>query len=107
MKRHFAHRDEMLVKMRKHYLKRVYGLTVEQYEALGTACEICGDTEERKLHKSGKPYRMSVDHCHDTGKICGLLCGNCNAGIGHFDHDPDLMMKAIEYVKRTHAAQTA
>lgn len=81
---------------------RLYGLTIEQYKALGAACMICGATEDQRVQKkTGKPFRLAVDHDHDTGKVRGLLCGACNCGIGYFKHDEQLLAKAIEYLRRT------
>ncbi len=39
-----------------------------------------------------------VDHCHGTGKVRGLLCFNCNGGLGRFEDDPEVMARAIEYL---------
>ena len=64
-------------------------------EIQGDACAICGtkDTGNRKA--------FHVDHCHDTGKIRGLLCGNCNSGIGNLRDDINLLQRAIEYLQST------
>lgn len=43
--------------------------------------------------------RLHVDHCHTTGKVRGLLCYNCNNGIGRLKDDVDLMAKIIVYLK--------
>ena len=65
-----------------------YGMTPEEYrEALASACSLCGATD-RRIH---------VDHCHDTDRVRGPLCGQCNAGIGMLGHDPDLLRRAAEW----------
>lgn len=81
----------------KWQLKK-YGLTLEDHiklvERSGNKCEICGSDN---LY-SGKT-RLSIDHDHDSGKVRGLLCNNCNLGIGHFEHKEELLMSAIKYLK--------
>jgi hypothetical protein len=75
-------------------LFRKLGLTPAKYyemcEQQDWACLICGDIPANKLH---------VDHCHETNKIRGLLCGGCNIGLGHFYEDPARLQKAIEYLQ--------
>ena len=72
-----------------------YGINMSEYNAMkamqGEACAICGDREAK----------LYVDHCHDTGKIRGLLCQHCNTGLGAFKDDTEAMQQAIGYV--THA----
>lgn len=46
--------------------------------------------------------RLVVDHCHTTGKIRGLLCDDCNQGIGHFRDSPDLLRRAADYLEESH-----
>jgi hypothetical protein len=55
-------------------------------------CAICG------LKCVTKP-RLSVDHCHSTGRIRGLLCGVCNTGFGMFKNSPELLRKAALYAE--------
>jgi hypothetical protein len=79
---------------RKYYvLKSSKGLTREQYDQLlkeqKNVCAICNS----KLSK-----RLSVDHCHKTNLVRGLLCGKCNFGLGYFNDDPELLKKAIFYL---------
>jgi hypothetical protein len=42
-----------------------------------------------------------VDHCHDRGHVRGLLCHNCNVGIGNFQHDTAVLESAIQYLNQT------
>jgi hypothetical protein len=85
-------------KARAQHLKRKYGITEEDYQSVlvsqGGVCAICGELE---LSKTG---RLHIDHNHDTGKVRGLLCGQCNKGIGLFKDTPDLLLSAAKYLKR-------
>ena len=80
--------------------QRKYGISLGQYQSMfqaqNGACCICG-TSNPKGHGS-KNSRFSVDHCHRTGKVRGLLCHHCNIGIGAFGDDPAKLNKAIEYL---------
>jgi len=42
---------------------------------------------------------LVVDHCHSTGKVRGLLCSNCNRGIGMLQERVDILQNAIDYLK--------
>jgi hypothetical protein len=71
--------------------KQKYGLPPEEYNHMlaqqQNACAIC--RQETKL---------VVDHCHNSGKVRGLLCASCNAGLGAFDDDPVNLALAIAYL---------
>jgi hypothetical protein len=58
-------------------------------------CAICGSpptgTRSHGL--------LAIDHCHDTLKIRGLLCNNCNNGLGRFKDNPDSLRKAADYLE--------
>lgn len=43
---------------------------------------------------------LKIDHCHTTGLVRGLLCGNCNTAIGRFGDDPVRLQKAAQYLER-------
>lgn len=82
---------------RASHLRLRYGLTSEAYSRLlasqGGACGIC---RTKKLPARGTFY---VDHCHGTGKIRGLLCHQCNTGIGHMRDSVELLRAAIDYLE--------
>ena len=85
-------------------LKIRYGITPEQYANLlvcqNGRCAICGNEETAKHNRSRKVQKLAVDHCHETGKIRGLLCQDCNRGISKFHDDPSRLKKAISYLTR-------
>lgn len=90
-------------KMQRGYkLKRAFGLSLEDYQQMldrqGGVCAICKQPETTKSNTGGDK-NLSVDHCHKTGKIRGLLCHHCNTGIGKFNDNVDLLEAAIKYIK--------
>lgn len=81
-------------------VKQQYNLTEEQYALLikehDNKCAICGREERIKL--KGTLWSLSIDHCHKTGKIRGLLCAQCNVGIAKFDENIIFFQNAIKYL---------
>ena len=67
--------------------------------AQGNVCAICGNRESH-TYKSGKLKSLSVDHNHPTTKVRGLLCFNCNQGLGRFKDDIATLRRAIAYLER-------
>lgn len=96
--------ERAVANRRKANLARYYGLTVAEYNALlrkqGGVCAICGMDEPNSHGRTGKKFRLSVDHCHSTGRVRGLLCQKCNRAIGLLGDNPILMRKAISYLLR-------
>ncbi len=84
--------------IKDHHLRRNYGMTLEDFNRMvieqNGCCLIC------KKHQSELTNSLNVDHCHITGKVRGLLCGNCNAGIGNLKDSIGLLVSAIEYLKK-------
>jgi len=80
----------------KHHLKRTWNLTLEDYDALlesqNGGCAICGALPINR--------RLSVDHDHETGEIRGLLCSNCNTGIGLLGEDLTRLASAMNYLRK-------
>ena len=112
-----AHRDELNARARKTYaendeyrarrrltgnkwyrreerLKQVYGLSLQDYEAMvaqqGGVCRVCKTKPARPLF---------VDHSHASGRVRGLLCHPCNAALGFMRDDPVIAAAAAEYLR--------
>jgi hypothetical protein len=89
--------------MQETYQLRRLGCSNEKYQShfntQGGKCAICG---VRQGHRSryGKVCRLAVDHDHRTGKVRGLLCNNCNRGLGRFKDSIENLEAAIRYLKR-------
>lgn len=79
-------------KQKDTYLRSKYGITIEDYEQMSenqiNKCLICKNE-----------YPLVVDHCHTSEKVRGLLCSECNSGLGLFKENPDYLLGAIEYIK--------
>ena len=82
-------------------IKSKYGLTKEQYEELlekqGGVCAICRQPETRTT-KAGVVMLLHVDHCHNSGKIRGLLCHKCNSALGLFRESSEILSSAVNYL---------
>jgi Recombination endonuclease VII len=91
-----ANPERSIENKRRHNLKSLYGLSVDQYNDLlraqHGACAICGNGQSGRLH---------VDHCHDSGSVRGLLCNRCNRAIGLLGDDPAILRRAISYLLRS------
>jgi hypothetical protein len=85
-------------------LKKNYGVTLAWYEQRlaeqGNACAVCKKDASQNTVRQGKVLRLSVDHCHETGKIRGLLCNNCNRAIGLLGDCGDTLKSAIAYLEK-------
>ena len=88
---------------KRKYLLRKFNMTLEEYKALlnkqGGVCAICGEKEQvLRRAKSGQEM-LAVDHCHETGKIRGLLCFKCNTGIGALGDSVEGLERALDYLR--------
>ena len=83
-------------KIRAKNLKKRYGISIEKYEQMlinqNYRCKICGSTDP-----GHKKKHFSVDHCHKTGKVRGLLCTSCNLALGYLKDDVIILKSCIDY----------
>ncbi len=82
-----------------HILKSRYGVPIGWYEL--TLAEQEGKCASCKTNDPGGKGDFHVDHCHDLGHVRGLLCHNCNVGIGSLQHSVPMLEAAIQYLIRT------
>ena len=85
------------LKERRNNLKRMFGMSIEDYDTkLDAQCGVCNICGLKCV--SGK--RLAVDHDHATGKTRDLLCSICNGGLGKFQDNPELLIKAADYLRK-------
>jgi hypothetical protein len=91
-------RDKFLKSQQRSNFKGLYGITIEQRDALlqaqGSRCAACGSpTPQSKIG-------WVVDHCHVTGKIRGILCHPCNTGLGMTKDNPERLRNLAKYIEK-------
>lgn len=85
------------LKYRYNITEECYFRTLKQQE---NKCNIC-KKEETKKTLTGEIQKLSIDHCHTTGKFRGLLCDSCNIGLGKFKDNIEFLKNAIKHLKQT------
>lgn len=101
LKRNRKNRRENPLRTKKwdknNKLKHKFGITLKDYNQMledqDYKCKICG------IHQDEFGKSLIVDHNHKNGKIRGLLCQNCNIGIGNFRDNIKLLQKTIKYLR--------
>lgn len=90
-------REYLLLKQRRANVAR-YGITVEQFDEMTKAqsgvCAICQNPQT-----GSRWTNLSIDHDHETNRVRGLLCAECNLGLGKFKDNPELLEAAARYLK--------
>ena len=88
-----SHRPEI----RNKYYKRVFGITEDEFKAMvkrqKNSCAVCKEPIDME-----DKYSFNIDHCHDTGKVRGILCSKCNRGIGFFNNSEQRLLSAARYL---------
>lgn len=84
---------------RQRWLKKKYGITPDDFDQMfekqAGLCQICGTDRP-----GGRWNTFCVDHCHKTGKVRGLLCKDCNTGIGQMGDSPSRLRLAADYLEK-------
>jgi hypothetical protein len=84
-------RDRLHGGSRHYHLKHRYGIGADDFDRLvdeqGGMCGICRRSDPEH-----------VDHAHDTGEVRGILCFNCNGGLGQFRDSVDALRSAVVYL---------
>lgn len=92
-------------KTRERALRKLYGITPQEFRKMFALqegrCAICRVKVTRRVDPSeAKAPHANIDHCHDSGRVRGILCPACNRGLGSFEDDIDRLTAAIEYLKK-------
>ena len=105
-----SYRDTDPRRYRDKQLRRDFGIDgIKEYDEKfveqNGVCAICSQQEKTIRH--GKLMPLVVDHDHENGAVRGLLCNECNTGIGKLRDSPDLLRSAIAYLDRWNKVETA
>lgn len=80
------------------YLESKYGINLVTFNQMlidqDHKCKICKTSEP-----GGRRNTFAVDHSHVTGQVRGLLCSECNTGLGKFRDMSELLRKAADYLE--------
>jgi hypothetical protein len=86
-----------------NFLKRSYGITIQDYATMfkeqNGVCKICGEDGE-SCKKGDAKIALVVDHCHNSKKVKGLLCVNCNLMLGYAKDSTKRLESAKDYLER-------
>lgn len=89
--------EENRERARRSRVKARYGITWQQRDQLieeqDGKCAVCGD-------EFRNPKATHIDHCHDSGRVRGILCEGCNLGLGSFKDDPRRLLNAVAYLEK-------
>ena len=86
-------------------LKKLYGITIEQYERIvleqNNKCAICNKENIKLNHPTHiKQASLVVDHNHETGFIRGLLCYTCNLAVGNLKDNLINAKSLVSYLEK-------
>jgi hypothetical protein len=89
-------------RQRERHLQRKYGIGAADYDRIlaeqGGGCSLCGVKPEELTAGRYRQY-LHVDHCHDTGRVRGLLCPEHNLMLGRFGDSPEMFKRVVAYLE--------
>lgn len=87
----------------KYFIQYRYGITFEEFERKlklqNRNCAICKNNLKIETDNISRNKNVHVDHCHKTGRVRGILCKNCNLGLGFFFDSTSNLLHAVEYLR--------
>lgn len=100
----FECQEKYRILNRRKYKLNQYGMSEKDYDELlknqNYVCAICKEPETTIDGQTQETKVLSVDHCHSSNKVRGLLCNNCNQGLGKFKDNISKLQLAIDYLKK-------
>lgn len=94
-------KEELHLIDRERNLRKDFGIGLDEYNEMldkqNGKCAIC--KQEETTVRAGRVMALSVDHCHQTGNIRGLLCNSCNRALGKFQDSIDHLLAAASYLE--------
>jgi hypothetical protein len=97
-------KEQIRFRAKRNYLLVKHKMTIDQLEMMkiqqNDKCGICSTQFNYTSTRVGNC--CCIDHDHSTEQVRGLLCGNCNRGIGIFKDSIEFLEKAINYLKQFH-----
>lgn len=99
----YCQRGDVKERHRKSNIKWKFKITDSERSEIEEnqkgVCAVCGRPE--KIKRNGKTKRLAIDHNHNTERVRGLLCSDCNQALGLLKVD-DLgilnLQMAIKYL---------
>ena len=93
--------SQSIDRLKDLYLQRTYGVTLQWYQDTlslqHNTCSLCNTAFT--FHGELNADSPVVDHNHTTGKVRGILCNECNRGLGYFHDNPTTLRKAAVYLE--------
>lgn len=86
-------------KRKDYHLKKHFNMSLNDYNLMlqsqNQSCLIC------LRHESEFKKKLAVDHCHQTGKVRGILCHGCNKSLGSLQDSIENLQRAINYLNKS------